>query len=234
MDYMPTNLEMEIEKELKRLHVRSPLQLLDVETIADEYNILLKAHKGPSISGIFSGIKIIKIDSRLHSFLQRQQFFHELGHVLHHYGDQQELPESFKDLQEYRARNFAFHFAVPTFMLHKIDFLKYRSETVDMIANTFQVTIDFANERLKHYENQVNGALFQKEFEKLVSLPPVVNEEPKTIDIYGDLPFWEQPDFKTFIEGLRKTGFREEEIRNIVNQIKRKEANAQSHHIITY
>nr|WP_231710559.1 hypothetical protein [Gracilibacillus suaedae] len=74
MDYIPTNLEMEVEKELKRLNVISPIQLLDIEGIAYKYNILLKSHRGPSVSGIFSGVKIIKVDSRLHYLAQDSNF----------------------------------------------------------------------------------------------------------------------------------------------------------------
>ncbi|GAB2558473.1 ImmA/IrrE family metallo-endopeptidase [Gracilibacillus alcaliphilus] len=221
--YLKTPLEKTIEQELLRLNINTPLKLLKVEEIAVKYDILLRYQRKPSASGIYYGIKVITIDSRLSYLEQRQQFFHELSHVLQHYGDQEGLPKAFVELQEFKARNFALHYAVPTFMIQKLELPKCRDEAISFIANTFKVTEDFARTRLAHYENQITGALFQREIEKHYSTSETVRESPRSIDLYDDLPFWEQPDFKDFITRLKLRGLKDDEVTNIIESMKSKE-----------
>ncbi len=109
-------------------------------------------------------------------------------------------------------------------MLHHLDLPESRFAAIEYIATTFQVTYEFAKERLTHFENQITGALFLKELNMHFTNHQQIQEQPDSIDLYDDLPFWEQPDFKSFLADLEKAGFKENEIKNIVNQIKRKEA----------
>src|SRR5699024_4994001 len=163
----------------------------------------------------------IFIDPFLHKNRQREVFGHELGHVLLHVGIQLGMPEDFRHMQEAKARNFALHFTVPTFMLLELNMPKYRNQAVNLIAETFGVTHDFANERLLHYERQINGKLFYEELLKCDEFPEDYNLDE--IDIYDDLPFYEQPDFKKLIEEFKKNGATDEEIQSLITQIDRKE-----------
>lgn len=79
-----------------------------------------------------------------------QLFGHELGHYLRHSGNQINMFYLFRDMQEYEANRFAYHFCVPTFMLEKI-----RGVTIYDVMNLFNVEYDFAFKRLEMYERKV-------------------------------------------------------------------------------
>jgi Zn-dependent peptidase ImmA (M78 family) len=86
----------------------------------------------------------IVTDERLQLPEQHEQFLHELGHVLRHYGDQTNMPQSLREYQEWDAILFAMYAAVP---FHMIDFS--RSHTVHSIMEEFNVTRALANKRIE-------------------------------------------------------------------------------------
>lgn len=79
-----------------------------------------------------------------------QCFAHELGHFLFHVGSQLIMHPLFRQLQEYQADRFSYHFCVPTFMLENLE-----EVNVNVIANKFNVEYDFAFKRLEMYQNKV-------------------------------------------------------------------------------
>ncbi|MFA1821216.1 ImmA/IrrE family metallo-endopeptidase [Virgibacillus oceani] len=82
-----------------------------------------------------------------------QLFGHEVGHYLIHTGSQLQMHYLFRDLQEYQANHFAYHFCVPTFMLeNETDLSVYK------IMNLFNVEFDFALRRLEMYERKLLDA----------------------------------------------------------------------------
>lgn len=82
-----------------------------------------------------------------------QDFGHEVGHFLRHHGNQLQMHYLFRDLQEYQANYFAYHFCVPTFMLKEIE----RVTAYD-IMNLFTVEYDFALRRIEMYERKMLDA----------------------------------------------------------------------------
>lgn len=79
-----------------------------------------------------------------------QRFGHEVGHYLRHCGNQLNMYFLFRDLQEYQANYFAYHFCVPTFMLQK-----FKEVTVYDVMNAFNVEYEFALKRLEMYERKM-------------------------------------------------------------------------------
>ncbi|WP_246202667.1 ImmA/IrrE family metallo-endopeptidase [Virgibacillus doumboii] len=79
-----------------------------------------------------------------------QQFGHELGHRLRHVGQQLNMPYLFRQLQEYQATQFAYHFCIPTFMLDNL----YDYSIYD-VMNLFNVEYEFALRRLEMYKNSI-------------------------------------------------------------------------------
>lgn len=75
-------------------------------------------------------------------------FCHEICHYLRHSGNAFNMNKLFIDLQEWQANYFAYHFAVPTFMLENLDI-----KTAQDIVNHFDVNYDFALRRLEMYRN---------------------------------------------------------------------------------
>ena len=64
------------------------------------------------------------------------------------------MPTTFINLQEWQAKQFAYHFCVPTFMLDDLE-----EVTVYEIMNQFNVDEEFAVRRLEMYQNKI---LFMK------------------------------------------------------------------------
>ncbi|MDY0394741.1 ImmA/IrrE family metallo-endopeptidase [Virgibacillus halophilus] len=83
-----------------------------------------------------------------------QEFGHELAHHLRHCGQQLNMHPLFRQLQEYQATYFAYHFCVPTFMLQQLIGI-----SVKQIMNLFNVEYEFAVRRLEIYQNNKLGGL---------------------------------------------------------------------------
>lgn len=83
-----------------------------------------------------------------------QRFGHELSHYVGHVGHQLKMPYLFRDLQEYQANRFAYHFCVPTFMLDQL-----KGVTANDIVALFNVEYSFALKRLEMYKNKFIGGL---------------------------------------------------------------------------
>jgi len=86
-----------------------------------------------------------------------QAFGHELGHYLRHNGNQLTMHYLFRDLQEYQANYFAYHFCVPTFMLEKL-----KGVTNYDVMNLFNVEYEFAMKRLEMYERKMLECIANK------------------------------------------------------------------------
>ncbi len=94
------------------------------------------------------------IDKRLSKQEQWQDFAHELCHVVKHYGNQFDMHRLFRELQEYQANSFMYHFCVPTFMLENLSLPSLQSEAIKLIGDTFNVTYSFAATRLEMFRRK--------------------------------------------------------------------------------
>jgi Zn-dependent peptidase ImmA (M78 family) len=83
--------------------------------------------------------------------LQWQEFGHELCHLLRHAGNQHTLPSFFLRMREWQANSFALHFCIPTFLLEELDLTDDKQSAIEIIAQTFGVEYDFAEERLERW-----------------------------------------------------------------------------------
>ncbi len=90
-----------------------------------------------------------------------QRFGHEVCHFLRHCGDQRYMHELFIELQENQARNFAYHFCVPSFMLEEIDLPNNMAQSAGMIAKIFGVEYSFAERRIEQYYQKIGGFVWR-------------------------------------------------------------------------
>ncbi|MEK5278602.1 ImmA/IrrE family metallo-endopeptidase [Paenibacillus sp. FSL H7-0735] len=134
------------------------VQDLDIDRIASSFNIDLIYYKGRTAADNNFGVIFLHDDRDLASM--RVSFFHELGHVLRHVGDQRRMPELFRQLQEYDASAFMLYAAVPFYMLKKLSLPKNIGEAISYISKEFCVTTEIAEKRL----TQVRQRLSQAEF----------------------------------------------------------------------
>lgn len=83
-----------------------------------------------------------------------QRFGHELSHYVGHVGHQLNMNYLFRELQEFQAKRFAYHFCVPTFMLDQL-----KGVNAYKIMNLFNVEYNFAFRRLEMYKNKFIGGV---------------------------------------------------------------------------
>ncbi|MCM3110638.1 ImmA/IrrE family metallo-endopeptidase [Lederbergia lenta] len=88
------------------------------------------------------------------------EFGHEICHYLRHCGNQLIMHPLFRELQEWQADYFAYHFCVPTFMLSKITMPNHRNEAIWLIAETFNVEVEFAERRLDMWINKRQSFIY--------------------------------------------------------------------------
>ncbi|MDX8046632.1 ImmA/IrrE family metallo-endopeptidase [Gracilibacillus sp. S3-1-1] len=143
--YKPFDLEKWIANHYLKKGITTP-SLMDIRKIAISFDIQLGFREKRSYSFTYGKSKIISIDSRLTLEEQREQFFHELCHILRHCGSQLVMPKAFHDLQEWDAKRFTRYAAIPFNMLKLFDL---KSEyIVDDMAQSFNVGTKVVKERL--------------------------------------------------------------------------------------
>lgn len=156
-----------LEEDIKRLYHQ--LQLIgpayvDMQRIAAEFNVWVHYEDTGSMMIKHQGLYSIILNRSLSSEEQWQDFAHELCHVLKHTGNHFKMHKLFRELQEFQAKQFMYHFCVPTFILLQMKLPNLRQQAISHIAQTFHVTLAFAEKRLALFEQRRRGIRFQKEF----------------------------------------------------------------------
>lgn len=158
--YQNSHLEDYIRQLYKDLSIEESDQL-NMYVIADQLNIGVYLTSNTSEAFYWQDRYYVFIDRNLDSQQRWQDFGHELCHVLRHSGNQGRMPTLFRDLQEWQADNFMYHFCVPTFMLQKIHLPYDQFEAIRLISETFNVEYSFAVIRLEmYYRKDVNNMLY--------------------------------------------------------------------------
>nr|WP_246231584.1 ImmA/IrrE family metallo-endopeptidase [Sporosarcina jiandibaonis] len=120
------------------------------------------------------GIHIIFLNRNATKEEQWQDYAHELCHIMYHAGNQSDMPNMFKDLQEWQAINFALHFCVPTFMLdcmYRRNIMPWhKKEASKVIAETFCVELRFAEIRLDKWLKKRQFHLLHQGVDQLLDI----------------------------------------------------------------
>ncbi|YCI92527.1 ImmA/IrrE family metallo-endopeptidase [Bacillus sp. PK6-026] len=135
---------------------------IDMNRIAAHFNIWIHYENVNSMMIKHDGMYSIILNSSLSKEKQWEDFAHELCHVLKHAGNQLYMNQMFRELQEFQANQFMYHFCVPTFMLLKMDFPQLRCQAAKMIADLFKVTESFAVKRIELFEKRQAGIQFHE------------------------------------------------------------------------
>lgn len=120
VSYTLTYLEEFISNIYKSLDKFKAHQISE-EDIAAKLGIMFFWENGPAFHTQVCGIDAIYVDTRDSPKKQREQFFHELCHVLRHVGNQSIIPVSFREWQEIDARRFTKCAAIPFEMVKDWD-----------------------------------------------------------------------------------------------------------------
>ncbi|WP_281659094.1 ImmA/IrrE family metallo-endopeptidase [Halobacillus sp. Cin3] len=155
-----TSLESYVHKLLHSIQITTPDEI-NINKIAHNLEIELNYWNNPSEALIVGNEKYIFLDKRASRKEQVFKFGHELSHVLMDCGQQYGMPELFREYQEWKADNFAYHLCVPTFMLENMDIPFNIYKATDLVCKNFNVTIEVAVKRLKQFETKKQEDYFQ-------------------------------------------------------------------------
>ncbi|MEC3613218.1 ImmA/IrrE family metallo-endopeptidase [Bacillus velezensis] len=163
-----THLEEYVKNLYCRMGMTAPLHI-DMQMIAKELDIWIHFEDTHSMMLKRDGMYSIVLNQKKSPEEQWQDFAHELCHVLKHTGNHFHMNKLFRELQEFQANHFMYHFCVPTFMLLNMELPQRRSHAVILIAAAFRVTASFAEKRLELFERRKAGIQFQKRLACLLS-----------------------------------------------------------------
>lgn len=152
------HLEDFIKVMYNEIGIDTPEQL-HIPTIAYRLGVKLFYWKEASQALFIRGAQFIFLNSSLSPAAQWQDFCHELGHVLLHFGNQRFMNPMFRKYQERKANNFMYHACVPTFMLDSLHIKNSTIHTIHKIQLLFNVEYNFARQRLNQYMLNKNNSL---------------------------------------------------------------------------
>lgn len=141
--YKPTNLEHYVSTIFEKIGIYEPHDI-SKQYIADELDITLDFTKYKAVAHEEDDFKYINLYKNATKKEQREQFYHELNHILRHSGDQLKLPKLMTDWQEWDCKNFMLYAAIPFHMIHYIN--EYGNSK--HLSNLFGVTENLIVERL--------------------------------------------------------------------------------------
>lgn len=130
---------------------------MDISRISEICKIHLHFYDGiPTTDQRDDDIPIILLDARKSEPERRKDFFHELGHVFKHVGDQETMYKPFYQLQESQADRFMFYASIPIYMLGDILRDVYSHEAFEKnVAELFNLPMDHVKRRLDHINNRI-------------------------------------------------------------------------------
>ncbi|MCA1021827.1 ImmA/IrrE family metallo-endopeptidase [Halobacillus litoralis] len=144
-NYTTTHLEDWVSYWYIRRGFLSPDQLKAAK-IAKKMDIFVHRKPKPSSYLIHGRYKGITLDAREDKLVQKEQFYHELGHILRHVGIQSMMPQAFRELQERDARHFTLYAALPFHMVSKYDLSD--EQIIERWVNDFKITSELSELRL--------------------------------------------------------------------------------------
>lgn len=152
--YQTTALEDWVTNFYVRLKIFHPSQI-NIEQIARIYDIFIHRKNMLPSHEVIGRYRGITIDIRESKDVQREIFFHELCHILRHFGVQNMMPKAFEELQERDSKHFTRYAAIPHHMLKYIDFKD--PFVIDQMVSLFKVTPELCVERLLQIKSKMNN-----------------------------------------------------------------------------
>lgn len=126
---------------------------IDLDDLADKYSVTVTRLEAPSIAYTRDDIRYVLLDKRDPPEETRVQLAHEIAHHMLHKGNQLEMHDSFRMLQEEQTRRLALFILVPSYMLDRLwsECPQYLEHEIGWLADVFRVTYECMTERLRLY-----------------------------------------------------------------------------------
>lgn len=152
MAYTKSALEDWVTQRYYKQHIKTP-QDIDKTLIARYYGIYIHYKPMSPRYDVYGRYRAIVLDSRSTIEEQREQFFHELCHILRHVGHQSMMPKAFRELQEWDAHHFTMYAVLPYFMVKQFDFED--PLIIQTLSQAFKVTESLCKKRLDHIKRNI-------------------------------------------------------------------------------
>lgn len=165
-NYYTTPLEDWVDSVYEEKSIYCPADI-DEEIIADSLDIIYSKCEEDSNFIVTEFLTMITVDSRLSSTQQREQFFHELCHVLRHAGKQTMMMDAFRELQESQTKSFQLYATMPFSMIRNLVLPEYENEIIDLFSSKFKVSTYLASQRLEQIKRRLLQSKLDYEFKRL-------------------------------------------------------------------
>jgi Zn-dependent peptidase ImmA (M78 family) len=152
--YNPSTVEQWVSDKFIQVGIIHPSDL-KLKMIANSFGIDYSLWHGITYSyrDPNDGKQYIMDNENLDEVERRKRFFHELDHILRHAGDQRNMCDSFRMMQEADAKLFTMYASIP---YHMIDF--ENGYTVQEIMDRFYVTKEIAYKRIDDIKQKIYWA----------------------------------------------------------------------------
>ncbi|MCM3411262.1 ImmA/IrrE family metallo-endopeptidase [Metabacillus litoralis] len=176
--YQKSNLELEVEKKYKENDLLTPSDL-EFKNVTKRFNIKVRYNNGPDRAIWDDDLEVYMIFMKPFYSLKekREILFHELCHILRHYGNQELIKtNSWKDFQEEDAHNFQVYAAMPFYMIEQLEDLPNSEfELIERLSVVFNVPLTLATKRVKQITRRIKQGELDKQFVELVNNEKVFN-----------------------------------------------------------
>jgi len=153
--YKPSEIEQWIEKQYRDAGIFYASDL-EVDRIAEHFytEVHYVAHPKSFIDYPDDFYPIIAISAYGGPQKRREDFFHELGHLIQHSGDQRRLPKLLSDLFEREANQFLMFSAMPVYMLEEFKWVR-PSVYLKVLTEEFGVSEQLVKRRIEQIRSRI-------------------------------------------------------------------------------
>lgn len=163
--YKNTPLEVWVENLYRSWGITSPLDL-NIKNLARKLDIWIYYHENSSQALEYNGMWSVILDSRMAQQEQWEDFLHEVGHILRHYGNQSIMPETLVQLQEDQVKHFQLYATMPYYLIREMELPSYEQDVINLLSSRFNVTLKLAKIRLEQIKRRDFQVRSDQEFIK--------------------------------------------------------------------
>ncbi|MFB1100849.1 ImmA/IrrE family metallo-endopeptidase [Terribacillus sp. JSM ZJ617] len=154
--YSYSYMESNVQRIYEEMGISSP-DMIDRYLIAKKLGIHLLEWEFASQAVKTRKRKLILLDEELSEIQKQADFFHELAHLLHHAGTQQNLSKSMYQYQENKAELFALHCLMPTFILIRDKLPPDENSAAFYICENYRVCDAHARKRYRMFLEKIRS-----------------------------------------------------------------------------
>ncbi|MFD2116397.1 ImmA/IrrE family metallo-endopeptidase [Paenibacillus yanchengensis] len=151
--YRPAHLELKIEQCYKQHGIHTPDDLT-IDNVSAAFNIELGYYDGKPFADWDDDIGIVVLNQQDPYIQQKVIFYHEAAHCVLHAGDQHQMHELFKNLQEAQSARFQYYAAIPYYMIPNVIYGSY-DDYVLCLVDIFQLPYSFVRKRVVQILNRI-------------------------------------------------------------------------------